>query len=156
VYRISHSWVSVLSVYVLLFGVVYLTWCDVAIGSIKEQHQILFRSLKKVRRRPWHWLDKRSEKKARAIHGKSKLTETEKSETGEVQSQEHTHNFLWHHGDSSQKKIRSGRPNSQIRILLWRSTATTWKCAKTLPRISATKKLTVASWQITVSHFLFN
>jgi hypothetical protein len=49
----------------------------------------------KVRRRPWQWLDKRPEKKAWSVHGKSKLTETEKGETGGEQSQEHA-NFHWH------------------------------------------------------------
>jgi hypothetical protein len=47
---------------------------------------------------------------------KLKLTETEKYEAGEEQSQEHAHNFL-HKGDSSQG-ICPGRPNSQFRILL--------------------------------------
>jgi hypothetical protein len=36
----------------------------------------------------------RSGKKARAVHGKTKLTETEKGETDEEQSQEHVHNFF--------------------------------------------------------------
>jgi hypothetical protein len=37
----------------------------------------------KVRRRPWQWLDKRSENKACDVHGKSKLPEMgKKGETG--------------------------------------------------------------------------
>jgi hypothetical protein len=39
-------------------------------------------------------LDKGSGKKASAIHGKSKLAETEKDETGEEKIQEHIHCFL--------------------------------------------------------------
>jgi hypothetical protein len=38
----------------------------------------LCKSRKNLGRRPWQWLDKRSEKKVWALHGKSKLTETEK------------------------------------------------------------------------------
>jgi hypothetical protein len=48
---------------------------------------------------------------------KSKLTETEKGETGEEQSQENAHYFLLHQGDYSQR-IRPGWPNSQFRMLL--------------------------------------
>jgi hypothetical protein len=44
---------------------------------------------------------------------KSRLTETEKGETG----QEHAHPFLCHQGDCSQR-IRSGDPNSKFCILL--------------------------------------
>jgi hypothetical protein len=39
-------------------------------------------------------LDKRSGKKAWAVHGKSKLTETEKGEKGEEQSQDHANHFF--------------------------------------------------------------
>jgi hypothetical protein len=59
----------------------------------------------KVWRRRWKRLDKRAEKKAWAVHGKSKLTETEKSQTGEEQSRR----CLWHQRDCSQR-IRPGAP----------------------------------------------
>jgi hypothetical protein len=48
---------------------------------------------------------------------KSNLTETENGEIGEEQSQEFAHHFLRQQADSSQR-IRSGRPDSQFRILL--------------------------------------
>jgi hypothetical protein len=106
----------------------------------------------KVWQRPWQWLDKRLGKKAWAVHGKSKLTKTEKSET--EQSKMHAHNFLWRQGDYSQI-IRSGRPNSHFRILLWRFRAIDWKCANTSHQTLATKELAVAS-QHTVARFLFH
>jgi hypothetical protein len=120
--------------YVLLFGVVYFM-------QVSE----------KVQRRTWQWLDERSGKKAWAAHRKFKFAETEKDETGEKQSQEHAHNFLWHQGDWSQI-IRS---NSQFRILLWSFTAIAWKYAETSPRTLATKELAVASRQRTVSQYPF-
>jgi hypothetical protein len=73
----------------------------------------------------------------------------------EEKSQEHTHNFLWQQGDCSQK-IRPGRLNSQFLILLWHFMVTAWKCAKTSPRILATKELAVASQQRIASHLLFH
>jgi hypothetical protein len=40
-YKISCSWVDVLISYVLLFEVVYLTWCDFAMDPTEDQYQIL-------------------------------------------------------------------------------------------------------------------
>jgi hypothetical protein len=45
-------------------------------------------------RRPWQYLGKRLGKKAQAVYGKFKHTETKKGETGEDQSQEHDRHFL--------------------------------------------------------------
>jgi hypothetical protein len=88
----------------------------------------------KVRWRQRQWLDKRWAKKAWAVHGKSKLTDTENCKI---------------------EIIRPGRPNGYFRILLWRFTETAWKCAKTSPRNLVTKQLSVESRQRTTSHFLF-
>jgi hypothetical protein len=45
-YKISHSSVYVLISYVLLFGLIYLDWCDFVMNLTKEKHQILCKSLK--------------------------------------------------------------------------------------------------------------
>jgi hypothetical protein len=44
VYKISRSSVEVQISYILLFGVVYLTWCDFAMDPTASVHQILFKS----------------------------------------------------------------------------------------------------------------
>jgi hypothetical protein len=43
----SHSWVEVLTSYVLLFGVVFLARCDFAIDPTASVHQMLCKSRKK-------------------------------------------------------------------------------------------------------------
>jgi hypothetical protein len=65
-----------------------------------------------LRLRPW-------DKATNLQIEKSKLTESEKSETDEVQRQENAHNFLCDQGEYSQW-IRPGSSNSQLRILLSR------------------------------------
>jgi hypothetical protein len=91
----------------------------------RQRNSIKFcANLGKVWQRPWHWLERN---KAQAVHRKSKLTETEKGETGEEQSQEHDNHFLLHQWECSQRSF-PGRPNSQFRILLWHFTVTAWRC----------------------------
>jgi hypothetical protein len=65
--------------YVLLFGVVYLAWCDFEKNPIKISIKFLSKSRKSARPRPWQWLDKRSGQKAWAEHGQSKLTGPKKA-----------------------------------------------------------------------------
>jgi hypothetical protein len=74
---------------------------------------------------------------------KSKLTKPEKGETDEGQTQEHSHHFLWHPGDGSQR-IPYEKPKSQFRIQLWRFMADAVKYAKTSPRTSVTEILALA------------
>jgi hypothetical protein len=64
----------------------------------KERHQILWIA-GKCDGDPGN--GQRSGKKARAIHGKSELTEIDKGEIGEELGQEHAHHFLRDQGDSS-------------------------------------------------------
>jgi hypothetical protein len=48
---------------------------------------------------------------------KVQITESEKCDTGEEQSHEYAHQFILHQRECSQR-IRPGRPNSQLSILL--------------------------------------
>jgi hypothetical protein len=100
--------------------------------------------------RPWQWIDKRSGKKALTLHGKSKLNETEKGETGEQPSQEHAHhisltsgglftnNWFWHAEQS-----------------IPHSTDILWRLRENVPRLRP-EQLAVAPRQRTVSLFLFS
>jgi hypothetical protein len=107
-------------------------------GSDKGTASNVVQILENVRRSPWQWLDKCSVSNAWAVRAKSKLTETEKDETGEEQYQMHAHHFLWHQGDCSQR-IRPGRPHSPFCILLWHFMATVWECGQISPWTLATK-----------------
>jgi hypothetical protein len=88
VYKISLSWVDMLIFYVLLFGVVYLAWCDFVMDSTKEFTSHFVQLWEKVWQRPWQWLDKCLGKLPWAIHGylngTFKRTETERG--GQVKS----------------------------------------------------------------------
>jgi hypothetical protein len=75
-------------------------------------------------------------------------------QTGEEKSEEHAHNFLRYQGYCSQR-IRPGRPNSQLRMLLWCFEAIVKMCEDFAPKFGD-KKLAVGSRQRTVSHFLFH
>jgi hypothetical protein len=100
-------------------------------------------------------VDMRSGKKAWALHGKSKITDTWKGEKDEKQSQEHAYHFLWHQGDCLQR-ILHGIPNTQSRKPLWCFTAIEWKYAKISALTLATKELALSSRQLTTWLFLFH
>jgi hypothetical protein len=150
-YKISHIWVGMLTFYILLFGAMYLAWCDFTMDPTKEQ-QLCIAFCANLKTSATETLSmnayEHSGKKAWVVHGKSKLTEIKNGETDEEQSQKHVHYFLWHQGDCLQR-IHPGRPNSQFCVLLWCFMVTMWKCAKT-------KELALASRQHTVSHFSFH
>jgi hypothetical protein len=139
--------------YVLLFGVVYLTWCDFAMDSTKDQHLMLCKSRKSATE-TLQRLHELSGKEACTVHGKSKLTIAENGETSGEKSEEHSRNFIWHQGVCSQI-VHPGLTSSQFGIILWRFKATAWKCAKPSLQTLATRELAVASRQRTFSHFLF-
>jgi hypothetical protein len=84
--------------FVILFGVV-MRFRD---GSDKGAASNVAKNSEKVRRRPWQWLDKRSGKKAWAYTESPNSPRPKNGETGEEQSQEHAHHFLWHQLDCSQ------------------------------------------------------
>jgi hypothetical protein len=126
----------------------FKTWWDFTVDPTKDSMKYCA-NLRKMRRTPWQWLDKRWGKKAWDLHGKYKQAGTDKDGAGGQQSQKHANHSFWQQGDCSQI-IGPGRPNSQFRILLWRFTA------KISPRTLATKELNVESRHLTVSHFHFH
>jgi hypothetical protein len=157
VYKISHSWVDVLIFLVLLFWVFFLPGLmRFRDGSDSKCASHFVQILEKVRQRPWQWWDKHSGKGAWAVHGKYKLTETQKKvRQAKSKVSSMLISFLDIKGDCSHW-IHPGRPNSQVCMLLWRFTETAWKYAKISPWTLVTTELAVASWQRTVSLFLFH
>jgi hypothetical protein len=119
-------------------------------GSDKGRTSNFVQISEKGRRRPWQWLDKRSVKEAWVQHGKIKLSETEKGETGEEQSHERSHLFYFFDikGIVHKEIVMANQPVD--------SPATASKCAKNSSQTLGTKELAVASRQRTVSHFLFH
>jgi hypothetical protein len=92
VFKISCSWVDLLISYVLLFGIMYLEWGDFVMDPKRKSIKFCANQEKcNDEMRSWQWLNKRSRKKAWAVHRKSKLTETKTGETGGGQSQEYAH-----------------------------------------------------------------
>ena len=78
-----------------------------------------------LRLRPW---DKATILPVENLH----VTKAKKGHTGEKQSQEHDHHFLWHQGDFAQR-ICPNRPNCEFRVLLLSFAETAWKSAKISP-----------------------
>jgi hypothetical protein len=150
--KISSSWVDVV---IMSFYLESWIWPEAISWWIWQRVCTKFcANLGKCETETWQWLDKNSGKNAWAVHGKSKLTATKKDETGEDQSVEHVHHFLWDLGDCSQR-IHPDRPNNQIRITVM-FYGDFWKCVKTSPWSLATTGLALPSRQPTISHFLFH
>jgi hypothetical protein len=86
----------------LIFTSFYLEsciWPDAISWWIRERNCIKFcANLGKSETETLAMIRQGFGEKARAVHGKSELTETEKFETGEAQSQERAHHFLRHQG----------------------------------------------------------
>jgi hypothetical protein len=103
VYKISHTWVDVLIFYVVLFGAVYLAWCNFALDPMKGQLLILYKSRESATEflAMIKWP---SRKKAWAVYWKSEITFVVKDEKGKEQSQENSY-FLWRHGDFFYKEF---------------------------------------------------
>ena len=83
---------------------------------------------------------------------KPHVTKAKKGQTGEKQSQEHDHHFLWHQGDCVQR-ICPNRPIFEFWVLLRSFAETACKSAKTSPPASARTDLAASPWQCPVSHF---
>jgi hypothetical protein len=76
-YKIEWSWLDVLIC--TSFYLESCIWPDAILRGTRQRNSIKFCKIaEKVQWRPWQWLDKHLEKKAWTIHGKPKLTNTEK------------------------------------------------------------------------------
>jgi hypothetical protein len=93
-YKISHSWVDMVFFYFPFFLNCVSGQMWFSDGSNKGTVSNFVQNLEKMRRTPWQWLDKCSEKKAWAVLEKYKLTETEKRQGRRRASQDYTHNFF--------------------------------------------------------------
>jgi hypothetical protein len=146
------SLVDVLIFYVLIFGVVYLAWCDFTTDLTAIVYQSLGKSATETLAMTRQAFGEESTSRTRKVqtHRDWRRARLVRSKIKGMLIA-----FLWHKGDRSQR-IRPGRPNNQFRILLWRFTPTAWKCVKTSVRTLATKDVTAASRQRTASHFLFH
>jgi hypothetical protein len=123
VYNISCSWIGVLIFYALIWSRISgLMWLhDGSDKGTASVHQILCDDATFV---------------SRVITGDESWIYSYDPETKQQ-------SFQWKSPVS--QRIRHGRPDSQFRMLLWRSKPTAWKCAKTSPR-TLVKKQNKNNW----------
>jgi hypothetical protein len=88
----SRIWMDVLIVYVLLFW--SCIWPDAISRWIPQRNSIKFCANLEKSEMTLAMIKQAFGEGSMSVHGKSKLTETAKGETGEGQIQEYSHKFL--------------------------------------------------------------
>jgi hypothetical protein len=143
----------------LIFYVICLEsciWTDVifAMDPTKKQHQNFVQISVKLSQRPWQWISSVGERKHEPYpegpnSPRPKKARQVKSKVKNVLIIFFDIKWIFH-----VEFVLAGQTVNSA--LLWCYTETAWKCAKTLPQTLALKELAVASWQRTISHFLFH
>jgi hypothetical protein len=148
--------VDVLIFYILLYGVMYLAWCNFMMNLTKEQPVCIkfcafFLSMVITDDESWMYsYDPETKLQCTKRNGPKSLR-LRKVRQVKIKVRSMLIIFFDHKGMDCSKRIHPSKQNSQFCILMWHFTITTWKRAKTLPRTLVTTELTVASWQCTLT-----